>query len=506
MRTPIKPTLDSSQARLKKALANFARAELQAGATAVLGTLGYSSERVQSLGEVEDFLHNAGAAEKLTERQHGCLKNWRNLAMIFQITHDEIRPQRDSPGTFDNGRDKSFLFIAVELESQEHRRAELADATRAVNRLFAMPTLLLFRHKGCATLSVIHRRAHRRDESRTVLEKVSLIKDIDLENPHRAHLDILAELSLPSLLANSDIDNFHALHAAWEGVLDLRELNQAFFDTLSEWCEIAIEKTIFPDDGQGDGSDSDQRHIIRLVTRMLFIWFLREKGLVPAKFFEEEFAKQHLKNHSRDNNEYYCAVLQNLFFATLNTEIDKRRFSKENSSTHRDPNLYRYPDFLQEPNQFKNMMREIPFINGGLFDCLDDFEGEKKGGKRIDVFTDWKPHRQQLKVPASLFFDEKYGLFPRLEKYKFTVEESTPLDVEVALDPELLGMVFERLLAAQNPEPQKSTRKTTGSFYTPRAIVSYMVDESLKAHFNNLPPPPPPPPNFGSEANLGTSA
>jgi adenine-specific DNA-methyltransferase len=69
-----------------------------------------------------------------------------------------------------------------------------------------------------------------------------------------------------------------------------------------------------------------------------------------------------------------------------------------------------------------------------------------------------------------------------LHAYKFTIVENTPVDQEIALDPELLGKVFENLLASYNEETKTTARKQTGSFYTPRPIVEYMVDESLKAH------------------------
>ena len=63
--------------------------------------------------------------------------------------------------------------------------------------------------------------------------------------------------------------------------------------------------------------------------------------------------------------------------------------------------------------------------------------------------------------------------------YKFTLTENTPIEEEVALDPELLGHVFESLLAAYNPETGTIARKATGSFYTPRVVVDWMVDEAL---------------------------
>ena len=176
---------------------------------------------------------------------------------------------------------------------------------------------------------------------------------------------------------------------------------------------------------------------------------------------------------------YYRAVLQNLFFATLNTETDKRKFSKESYDTNRDFSCYRYKKQMDNPNKLLSLFAQTPFINGGLFDCLDTFKATGKESYRIDCFSDNQYHK--LSIPNRLFFDENRGLLPLLEHYKFTVEENTPVDQEVALDPELLGRAFENLLAAINPETGETARKQTGSYYTPRAIVDYMVEETLIA-------------------------
>jgi adenine-specific DNA-methyltransferase len=77
------------------------------------------------------------------------------------------------------------------------------------------------------------------------------------------------------------------------------------------------------------------------------------------------------------------------------------------------------------------------------------------------------------------------GLVNILKSYKFTMTENTPIEEDVALDPELLGKVFENLLASYNPETKTTARKQTGSFYTPREIVNYMVDESLIAYLKS---------------------
>jgi adenine-specific DNA-methyltransferase len=183
----------------------------------------------------------------------------------------------------------------------------------------------------------------------------------------------------------------------------------------------------------------------------------------------------------------------------------KRDFrSKKNFGQHRDANyLMRYKNQFKNPEKFLKLINEVvPFLNGGLFECLDN----KTDKIYIDGFSDnlVKPH--QLIVPDYLFFgfDQEAdlsgvvgintkaykkasvkGLIPILESYKFTIAENTPIEEDVALDPELLGKVFENLLASYNPETKTTARKQTGSFYTPREIVNYMVDESLIAYLKN---------------------
>ena len=213
------------------------------------------------------------------------------------------------------------------------------------------------------------------------------------------------------------------------------------------------------------------------------------------------------------DSKYYRAILQNLFFAMLNCPIipqsdgdtRERGFRKNNSyGQHRDANyLMRYESLFKNPNHFLELANQkVPFLNGGLFDCLDDKSAQP--AEYVDGFSDNLVAPHQLIVPDYLFFGEERGknidltwfygnskkkknvnirgLIDILETYNFTIEENTPYDQEVSLDPELLGKVFENLLASYNPETQTTARKQTGSFYTPREIVQYMVDESLIAH------------------------
>ena len=256
------------------------------------------------------------------------------------------------------------------------------------------------------------------------------------------------------------------------------ELNKQFYRELFVWFEWAVKEADFPTDKKR--TLQPEEHVIRLITRLLFVWFIKQKGLAADELFNEAQIAPLLKNYNRDTGDsYYRAVLQNLFFATLNTEIGTRGFSPQTNAKHRDFSQYRYKAEITDPDKLLRLFAQTPFINGGLFDCLNSEEATGDGGYRVDCFSD--EHYNQLRVPNRLFFDEARGLIPLLRGYKFTVEENTPIEQEGALGPELLGKVFENLLAAYNPEIGTTTRKQTGSYYTPRPIVDYMVEEALVA-------------------------
>jgi predicted GNAT family acetyltransferase len=298
-------------------------------------------------------------------------------------------------------------------------------------------------------------------------------------------------------------------------------LTKEFYQELSDWYAWAIKVVEFPNDIEDPNDNEKYNHesTIRLITRLIFVWFLKQRGLIPWQFFDEKYiadnllkgftphAQADLFGKSRDSH-YYKAILQNLFFAMLNSpmtvngssKLTERHFRREGAVDFDNNKLMRYENLFINPAHFVDLANStVPFLNGGLFDCLDD----KSNKMYLDAFTDNEKISRQLVIPDYLFFGEEVGknidlsewygdakkkkvsargIIDILKRYNFTVEENTPFDQDVSLDPELLGKVFENLLAAFNPETQTTARKQTGSFYTPREIVQYMVDESLIAH------------------------
>ena len=459
-------------------------------ATNLLAVLGYRSDHMPPTNpaSVGDFIAEHSAPNPGTQSEEAFADNAQSVRILFQFTDAEIasttqRALLNAAG-FSTGNARSFLFVAVELKGDNHARGQYVAFTREINKRWQIPTVVLFRTPSSGvTLSFVHRRPNRRDPERDVLGSVSLIREIDAANPHRAHLDILADLSLRQRLlwidSHGKPHNFDGLLDAWLDALDTEELNRRFYRDLFHWFEQAVATAQFPT--AATQTVSAEEHIIRLITRLLFVWFIKEKGLLAEDLFTENQMGQLLKGYDQAGGDsYYRAVLQNLFFATLNTEINERRFSQQNDDDRRDLSLYRYRKEMAAPDTLLGLFARTPFINGGLFDCLDSFNGTRAGGLRIDCFTDNASQRRGHSIPNRLFFGED-GLITLFNRYKFTVEENTPAEREVALDPELLGKVFENLLAAFNPETRENARKQTGSYYTPRAIVDYMVDEALVA-------------------------
>ena len=183
---------------------------------------------------------------------------------------------------------------------------------------------------------------------------------------------------------------------------------------------------------------------VRLIGRIVFCWFLKEKKsengipLVPDNMLSGESTKV--------SGAYYHDTLEPLFFELLNTKQERRKgkFAKE------------------------EIYAQIPYLNGGLFSPHQDdhykyaYATESGTYGLVNIPNEWFAHFYEV-----------------LSQYNFTVDENTSYDIELSIDPEMLGRIFENLLAEINPETGENAKKSTGSFYTPRDIVDYMVDNSI---------------------------
>jgi methylase of polypeptide subunit release factors len=221
---------------------------------------------------------------------------------------------------------------------------------------------------------------------------------------------------------------------AWKA-LDLKEVNKLFYREVKTRYDALV--AILKERKQPE-KNAEAQFAVRLIGRYIFCWFLKEKGIIDKSIIESKTIKA--------TASYYENVLRKLFFNTLNTEIGLRETPAEIESDL-------HPHF-----------KRIPYLNGGLF------EPTAEDG----IFTELELN------------DWLHNFVQVLEEYDFTVDESSPSYQQIAIDPEMLGRIFENLLASINPETEKlaNERKAFGAFYTPREIVEYMVNQSLRCYLD----------------------
>ncbi len=232
--------------------------------------------------------------------------------------------------------------------------------------------------------------------------------------------------------------------------LDIKEVNKEFYKQIKERFDALLG--ILSEPGFTGLKDDRIQNLIKQFTvrflgRYIFCWFLKEKNHNGVSMIPYELiSSNEIKKFKADGKSFYHERLLKLFFGTLNTLVANRDW------------------LMPEPVDTKNKFERIPYLNGGLFD--DNNEEDRLFNSLQFNINDWLIKFVEI-----------------LESYDFTVDESSSQYQQVAVDPEMLGRIFENLLASQNEETEKlaNQRKAFGAFYTPREIVDYMVNESIKA-------------------------
>lgn len=200
----------------------------------------------------------------------------------------------------------------------------------------------------------------------------------------------------------------------------------------SKWEEKVLGK---PNAALMLAFDHDEKkirdYIKKMMGRITFLHFLQRKGWMCGDLNY----MQNMFENSAYKNDYLDSVLEPLFFGILNTKPAEREAL--------------FTDYGWDKSLLNEWI-DIPYLNGGLFECDEEDEPESR-------------------FPADYF----KRLFQFFSEYNFTIDENDPNDAEVGVDPEMLGKIFENLL---------EDNKDKGAFYTPKEIVRYMCQESLIAY------------------------
>jgi hypothetical protein len=248
---------------------------------------------------------------------------------------------------------------------------------------------------------------------------ISLTKlEVDLRHPTQHDARVLQELTWHG--------DDRTGQAAIDRALDVEAVTRAFFSGLREHHEVlrrAVQGAVDNDVALRHhlkllDDDPVERVALRILTQVLFCEFVQRKGLLGGRtdWLTQAYRDKH--------GPYYQTVLEPLFYDALGTPVDRRR---------------------------RRDLPEVPYLNGGLF--------------------------ERIYGPASLdlpdeVFDLDEGLLGYLDRWTFTISEEMPEEAEVAVDPEMLGRVFEHLAGKENVREH-------GTVYTPRPVVHFMCREAL---------------------------
>ena len=256
------------------------------------------------------------------------------------------------------------------------------------------------------------------------LSKNYIVRTIEL----KGNLTATFQEILNSWLQISDLSRKAEFHTILWNSFDLHPINKRFYEGISQRF---IHLCQHLENNEIHDSHHAAQFANRLIGRVIFTWFLDKKG------FLNEASRYFQSMDFEDDTTYYKERLEPLFFEVLNMPVTDRRVE----------DLF------------------TPYLNGGLFES-----------KPEDLYKS-----DRLTFPKNYFDD----LLQFLRGYNFTTDESTSEFQQVAIDPEMLGRIFENLLAEVSEETGAQARKAKGAFYTPREVVDYMCREALKGYLKS---------------------
>ena len=316
------------------------------------------------------------------------------------------------------------------------------------------------------------------------------------------------------LLSLLEIQDRKVTLADIEKVFDVEKVTKEFFE---KYKEKYLGLKEFLDNNQDFITESEncdftsEEFAKKLMGQIVFLYFLQKKGwlgvqIVPDELSKEEYNelsnqtdsvcnnllekyynfnedkyvinKQALKNEAiKDNINNFVSIFKNTKYDKpwgtgdkqfVMNMFKKSRLDHKNNffDEYLEPFFYTGLNEKRDNQYFALFNCKIPFLNGGLFEPLNNYR--------------WSSAK--FNIPDEIFWNGENGILDIFNLYNFTIDEEEPLEKDIAVDPEMLGKIFENLLDV-------SDRKDTGSFYTPREIVHHMCQEVLANYLctkNNL--------------------
>ncbi|AFZ23825.1 type I restriction-modification system methyltransferase subunit [Cylindrospermum stagnale PCC 7417] len=343
-----------------------------------------------------------------------------NKAVANQLTEDPLL-------LASGGIDNDFHIIYTHLKSEALSRQSERIIVNALLKEHPY-TLFVFSNKSQSRWHFINVKYDKTPKKQRLFRRITVGEG----EPLRTATERLSKLDLENHPNASTLD-IQTLH---DEAFDVEKVTQEFFRE--------YRKTFKKVEALITGiQDNEQKRLFtqKLFNRIMFIAFIQKKGWLDFKGNRDYLSalwKDYQDDKDTSNKNFYRDRLAHLFFRCLNNPQQHDIIGINNGG------------FLKE------LIGTVPYLNGGLFEEDND---------------DKNP---QIIIPDNCIDSILHDLFQR---FAFTVTESTPFDVDVAVDPEMLGKIFEELVTG---------RHESGSYYTPKPIVSFMCREAIKGYLEKF--------------------
>ena len=355
-------------------------------------------------------------------------------------------------GLFEDDKGKKIAVIEVELLSENSlHRARVTQRNLIANQLKIHDydsALCSFYHgnQGEWRLSFVTRESSidANSEKLKFIEQLSPSRRQSFiagpnEGTHTAKKQFLPRIQSDNKPSFDEIVSIFEIEAVND---DFYEQYKELYLRLTKELEQFMEKdpVIAADFKEKEVSASDFAK--KTLGQFIFLYFLQRKGWIKDKVhLDEEFSFSKLfDDRKRFGGNFFNDLMEPIFYESL---------------AKKEPNLEDYSVLHHY---------EFPYLNGGLFEPIRNYDWEKTNIVISDTFF-----KNDNRTKDGDIGD---GLLDVFNRFNFTVHENDSLDQDIAVDPEMLGKVFENLL-------EESVRKKNGAFYTPRFVVQFICQESL---------------------------
>lgn len=358
---------------------------------------------------------------------------------IFSETFEDIEK------SLEEEKYKTILVFGIDLKNGTPSKTILKQITRKLNvRSKGAPVVVIFRSGQWLSFANIERQKYKQNWREG--EKpgmVSLLKDVCVEKPHAAHKRILKSLTLQAMAEydrKERIATFDHLHKGWQRVFSTSILNEEFYKDYQS-LSVQIIRAIYPT--QVANKLKAHQGALNLLNRLMFVYFIQKKGwLMGDPEFIYHFWNDYLNQKEAEQKD--CADFHEKW-------LNKLFFTAFNGKAYQDKDVFRI-----FPEKYKEAILEFPFLNGGLFTKTDE-----------DDFL----------LNDNLFFD----VFRFFQSYIFTISEDTADEINLEINPELLGKMYEGMINATDLDDVDAEN---GIVYTERPEINFMTRRSFVEVFH----------------------